>query len=75
MATSKRLLATLRQIASATSEQQQLINVTDAEQLSELGLVEVFNVGLRGITHKYQITPTGREVLRKADEDPDPEQI
>ena len=69
MATSERLLTTLRQIASATSEQERLINVTDAEQLSELGFVEVFNVGPRGIARRYQITPTGREVLRKADED------
>jgi hypothetical protein len=69
MATSEWLLTTLRLIASATSEQPPLINVIDAEQLSELGLVEVFNVGTDGLTRKYQITPAGREILRKADED------
>lgn len=69
MATSERLLTTLRLIASDPSEQPVPIDVTDAEQLCEMGLVEAFNVGLHGMTRKYQITPTGREVLRKADED------
>jgi hypothetical protein len=64
MTTSERLLSTLRQIAVLDSpEQTAFIDVQDAEDLSDLGLIEIAGLG------QHRIIPAGKKVPRKTDED------